>query len=106
MDVKWSERMQQSGKTPFKQIDVSSDSDWNTFDKVATYLEYKIAGVWTKKLDGPDQRYWDFTSGGGRITLHLEHYLGIMIFPTDFEAVDENSATLLNKVFLELVNYD
>ncbi|WP_125226316.1 hypothetical protein [Leptospira neocaledonica] len=76
------------------------------FDKVATYLEYKIDGVWLKKLDGLDQRYWDFASGRGRITLHLEHYLGIMIFPTDFEAADENSVILLSRAFSELVNYD
>jgi hypothetical protein len=46
-----------------------------------------------------DQRYWDFEAAGGRLTLHLEHYLGITLYPTAGAAADRASLRLLETAY-------
>jgi len=59
---------------------ISDESNWALFDAIASALESHLQGSWIAQLDGLDQRYWDLQVGNGVITLHLEHYLGIMLF--------------------------
>ena len=56
------------------------DSDGSLFQLIADEL-YEVFNVqWKTKLDGFDQRYWDFEFMGTTLTLHLEHLLGISIY--------------------------
>jgi hypothetical protein len=60
-------------------IQISEDADWALFEKIADTLQIEFGGIWTQKLDGFDQRYWDLMIDGQRLTLHLEHYLGVSV---------------------------
>ena len=72
------------GKT---EAQLSDQSDWKLFNRIAKIIEKEFHGAWVEKLDGLDQRYWDVVIGNTTLTLHLEHYLGISLFPAK---VDEN----------------
>jgi len=61
---------------------LSELSDWKLFESIANEITHEFDGSWIKKLDGLDQRYWDVKINDCELTLHLEHYLGIMLFPT------------------------
>ena len=98
MDISW-ENWQRPDGSHRRQIRVSGDSDWGLFDKVARILKRNLKGRWKQKADGLDQRYWDFESGNGRITLHLEHYLGIIVYPTDGFVDDVDSNEILEAAF-------
>ncbi|MCD4751401.1 MAG: DUF3630 family protein [Thermoanaerobaculales bacterium] len=104
MDLEWTMFTRPEGES-YRQIEVSRESSWNLFDQVAKQLENALNGVWTEKLDGLDQRYWDLSAQGGRITLHLEHYLGISVYPSEGNAVDVPSLDLLENTFAVLADY-
>jgi len=94
MNVAWGTFTRPNGET-FRQIDVSDRSDWSLFERVAKRLKSGLRGKWIERLDGLDQRYWDLEAAGGKVTLHLEHYLGITIYPTEGAAADIDSLRLL-----------
>jgi len=55
-------------------------SDGLLFRMIANELSKTFKVNWKGKIDGLDQRYWDFEYEGSELTLHLEHYLGISIY--------------------------
>jgi hypothetical protein len=65
--------------SPSRQIYLSETSDWGLFNRIASELRLALDGTWSVQADGLDQRYWDLEVEGQVITLHLEHYLGIML---------------------------
>ncbi|MCP4543097.1 MAG: DUF3630 family protein [Chloroflexi bacterium] len=67
-----------SGRTEARLSEVSS---WKLFDSIAQTIVQQFGGHWIEKLDGLDQRYWDLKIDDVVLTLHLEHYLGISLFP-------------------------
>lgn len=105
MRLTWSKITRPDGAT-HPQIEVSDSSDWDLFNEVAAALEVALDGQWTAQLDGLDQRFWDLEAGAGRITLHLEHYLGITIYQTDGAEASPSSGTLLEKAHESLANWD
>ena len=68
---------EESGKS---ELHISSDSNWTLFERIAEVLERELNGIWVEKADGIDQRYWDLKIENEILTLHLEHYLGILAF--------------------------
>ncbi|NVZ50120.1 DUF3630 family protein [Pseudomonas sp. B6002] len=60
-------------------IEISEHADWKLFEDVAQKLEQALGGYWKEKVDGLDERYWDLMAGEQMLTLHLEHYLGILV---------------------------
>ncbi len=64
------------------ELRISEAADWHLFEVIARKLEHSFQGVWTQKIDGLDQRYWDLQVGDQTLTLHLEHHLGISLFNT------------------------
>lgn len=62
------------------ELHISAESNWSLSEKIAGVLENELNGVWVEKTDGIDQRYWDLKIENEVITLHLEHYLGILAF--------------------------
>ena len=53
---------------------------------------------WITKIDGLDQRYWDFEFKGTILTLHLEHYAGISIFVEKSEKNIESAKRVLEEI--------
>lgn len=65
---------------------ISENPDWELFDQVAELIVRNFNGRFLEKLNGLEQRYWDIEIEGEVLTLHLEHYLGISLFPQVKEA--------------------
>jgi hypothetical protein len=54
------------------------------------------------KLDGLDNRYWDFYIEGYPITLHLQHYLGISLYATLEGASIDQLAEVVERISRQL----
>ena len=76
-------KVQYSWKDERCEVAISDDPDWLLFDGVADAIVNRFEGKLVAQLDGLDERYWDIKIGNETITLHLQHYLGIMLFPED-----------------------
>ena len=61
-------------------LELLNYSNTKIFSLIANELSRKFDVKWKEKIDGFDERYWDFEANGMTLTLHLQHYLGIMIF--------------------------
>jgi hypothetical protein len=96
VNVAWTTFTRPDG-TSFRQIQISEESDWSLFERVAALLQTRLRGRWIERLDGLDQRYWDLKAGGGSLTLHLEHYLGITLYPTAGAEAEEKSLVLMER---------
>ena len=68
---------------PAPTIYLSDTSDRALFDRIANELRQALDGTWVVQASGLDQRYWDLKAEGQVVTLHLEHYLGIMLLVDD-----------------------
>ncbi|MEE5103044.1 DUF3630 family protein [Pseudomonas alliivorans] len=79
------------------ELHISDVSDWALFNAIAATLEQGLGGEWLLKADGLDQRYWDLAVEGGVMTLHLEHYLGIMLLVENEPANPDLDARLMAK---------
>ena len=68
------------GKTEAR---LSKSSSGELFTSIAKAIEDQYNIHWLNKLNGLDQRYWDFEIDNLILTLHLEHFLGISLFPAN-----------------------
>jgi hypothetical protein len=87
--------IEEGGKT---EAHLSDQSDWRLFNRIADLIAKEFNGRWVEKLDGPEQRYWDVVIGGVKLTLHLEHYLGISLFPAKGHEGDAAANQLVRKI--------
>jgi hypothetical protein len=75
-------------------------SDWKLFNVIASTITERFGGRWVTHADRLDQRYWDLEIDDVVLTLHLEHYLGIFLFPAsnpgDLEAANSQVETISN----------
>ena len=67
---------------------ISDDSDWMLFNGVADAILRRFKGKLVERLDGLEERYWDIEIRGRIVTLHLQHYLGIVLFAEKKEGTD------------------
>ena len=81
----------------FINLELFRDSDGTIFQSIANELTKEFSIQWKAKIDGFDQRYWDFEYKGVTLTLHLEHYLGISIFAKKSEMDAETSKQILKE---------
>jgi hypothetical protein len=72
------------------EIQISGTSDWDLFDHVSDALCDQFDGEWTSKLENEDQRYWDLRVGDATVTLHLDPFGGIVLFPADESAASSD----------------
>ena len=63
------------------EIVVSDKADWELFEELFSRIKKKFNIKLIKKLDGINERYWEFEDKDGLLCLHLQHHLGITIFP-------------------------
>jgi hypothetical protein len=81
------------------EILISNKSDWALFEKYAHIIEKTVTATLTNKNDGLDQRYWDYMLNTVKFTLHLEHYIGIMLYSY---SNDDKSKNALHEIALIL----
>ena len=74
------------------------DSDGSVFQLIANELSKVFNVQWKAKIDGSDQRYWDFEFKATELTLHLEHFLGISIYIYKTEPDFENAKRVLEEI--------
>jgi hypothetical protein len=83
------------------EAELSRNSNGTLFAEIANAIVEKFHISFTTQLDGFDQSYWDFTIDGHTLTLHLEHYLGILLIST-FDTSDIDGA---NAAVRKVANY-
>lgn len=71
-----------------REVIITDGRDDERFLVVAEWLRSELGGELLERLDGPDQRYWDFRVGDKIIILHSEHYLGVSLHSKDSQADD------------------
>jgi hypothetical protein len=75
------------------EVWISKESDRRLFEEIAALLASQFAGRWTAKADSADQRSWNLAVDDVTVTLHLEHFAGISLFPskenTDMEKANQ-----------------
>ena len=92
MDVRYYEEARIFG------VELIRDSDGPVFQLIADELTKVFNIRWAAKLDGFDQRYWDFHYRGVTLSLHLEHLLGISIFVKKPETNLKNAKKILDEI--------
>lgn len=80
------------------ELVLSEEADWRRFDALAAAIGRGFAGEWVVRLDGLDQRYWDFRLGGALVTLHLDYALGITLFASSDASDPDASARLVRAI--------
>jgi hypothetical protein len=64
-------------------IDLWLSRESNGLYRLAELVREKLGGEWSRQLDHHDQSYWDLDVRGMKITVHREHYLGVVVFCDD-----------------------
>lgn len=105
MNIHWKQHTDADGRS-YRQIEVPDSCSKVLFELLAEKLHRTMKGRWAERLTGPEQRYWDLECGDGKITLHLEHYLGISIFPTERDNAGAASLEALERAFEILEAYE
>jgi hypothetical protein len=103
MEVEWGRFVQPDGRN-CRQIQLSGQPSWSEFERVALSLQVGLSGTWMQKIDGADERYWDLFARGGRLTLHLQHYLGITLYPTSGADAESEAIDLLEQAYTLLAS--
>jgi hypothetical protein len=86
-----------SSKDERSEAAISDDSDWMLFNGVADAILRKFKGKLVVRLDGLEERYLDIEIRGRIVTLHLQHYVGIVLFPETKHLIDISSAVTASK---------
>jgi hypothetical protein len=81
----------------FFSAELLRGSNGYVFQSIADELTEVFNIKWKAKLDGFDQRYWDFEYKGIILSLHLEHILGIGIFVRKPETDIKNAKKILEE---------
>ena len=82
----------------FIYAELSRDPDGLVFESIANQLTEVFNVEWKTKLNGFDQRYWDFEFKGTALTLHLEHILGTSILIEKSRVDIENAKRVLEEI--------
>ena len=82
----------------FFSAELLRDSNGSVFQLIADELTEVFKIQWKAKLDGYDQRDWDFEYKGITLSLHLEHILGISIFVKKPETNLKNAKKILEEI--------
>lgn len=73
------------GKTlqGYLELELTTEANWHTFEQIAKNICNIFDGDIVEKIDGIDERYWDIVIDKTVVTLHLQRYLGIVVFAND-----------------------
>lgn len=67
----------------YLELEISTKANWRKFNQIAKSICTEFHGSIIEKLDGIDERYWDIKISDVVVTLHLQHYFGIMVYAND-----------------------
>ena len=67
---------------------ISDDADGMLFNGLADAILTRFRGKLVERIDGLEDRYWDIEIRGKIVTLHLQHFLGILLFAREKEGND------------------
>jgi hypothetical protein len=70
-------------QTPNGTIELRLSDNPDRFQSLGESVKEKLGARWADQIDGLDQSYWDLDVGGIKLTLQLEHYLGVSVFCED-----------------------
>ena len=89
------------GKTRqgYLELELSTEANWHKFEQIAKRICIGFHGKIVEKVDGIDEIYWDIKIDEALVTLHLQHYLGILVF-----ANDEYGEKIIREIGLYLEN--
>jgi len=65
------------------RLSIELDNDDRQFNLYASRLKNKIKARLIQRLDGPDQRYWDFDVDGVKVVLHSDVFAGVSLHVED-----------------------
>jgi hypothetical protein len=82
----------------YNEVVIKDDCDFDTFYKVAHFLETEFKIEFSRKLNDLDSNYWDFIYKEQELTLYYNIYLGTSIFPTAFK----EASVLTNEMVIEI----
>jgi hypothetical protein len=72
-----------------RQLDLLDVPDWRAFDRFADEIAKAFHGKQGQRVEDSvtlEFCYQDIETRGGRVTLHLQHYLGICVFAAEERA--------------------
>ena len=76
---------------------LSDISNTSLFDKISKKIELEFDAKISSDLRGLDSTYIDFLVGNCKITLHQEHFIGIIIHPTELDNASKEENVLAKK---------
>ena len=79
---------------------LSKSSSRKLFGLIVEYMKHSQKIKFKNELRGLDQFYFDFFYKGEEYTLHLEHYLGIMIISN---SKNLEIKTLVNEIITDVI---
>jgi hypothetical protein len=65
------------------RLSIDLDTDDRRFMLYASRLEGRLKARLIQKLDGPDQRYWDYDVSGITVVLHCDVFAGVSVHVED-----------------------
>lgn len=86
-------------------ISISDQADWDLFERIFEKIKEDFTIKLVNKIDGIDERYWDFEINGGLVCLHLQHYLGISIFPVNDPSINEDVKKIAEHLIEKLTTF-
>jgi hypothetical protein len=95
--------MQSGFKEDQFEIRISENANWALFEKFAQTIASEFEAKITERIDGLDERYWDFRIGEIALTLHLQHYLGISLFPAISHKNNASAKALADNIAKRLI---
>lgn len=69
--------------SPSPQLELPLSDDHETFSEWAQKIADLLGGSWERKVEGLDQAYWNLSVDDVTLTIHREHYLGVVVICPD-----------------------
>ncbi len=86
----------------YKEILISEQIDNSIFDVFVKVIIQEFKADLVHQVKNQDVRYYDFLIGEEEITLHMETFVGITLFPTKLEKADEVTQKTVGIIGLNL----
>ena len=86
----------------YKEILISEHTDDDIFDVFVKVIIQEFKAVLVHLIKNQDVRYYDFLINEKEITLHMETFVGITLFPTKLEKANEETQKTVDIIGLNL----
>ncbi len=75
----------------YTEVNITNDPDHRIYEKLIELLTSEYKATFVSRIDGLNESYCDFLVEDECITLHLQAYLGILIFPFDLSCASSKA---------------